>query len=115
MLVTPLLQGAYFVATGVWPIVHFPSFERVTGPKFDAWLVKTLAGVLTVTGGVLLYAARSRRPSDSVRVLGVATAGALAASDVIYVAERQIPPVYLLDAAAEAAFIAGWLFEPSKH
>ena len=30
-------QSAYFAATGVWPIVHMPSFLRVTGPKTDLW------------------------------------------------------------------------------
>jgi hypothetical protein len=29
------LQGAYFLVTGVWPLVHMPSFLAVTGPKTD--------------------------------------------------------------------------------
>jgi hypothetical protein len=32
-------QAAYYLATGLWPLVHLPSFEAVTGPKTDDWLV----------------------------------------------------------------------------
>jgi hypothetical protein len=39
-------QGAYFVATGVWPLVHIRWFEAVTGPKVDKWLVGTVAAGL---------------------------------------------------------------------
>jgi hypothetical protein len=27
------LQGTYFLATGIWPLVSRRTFERVTGPK----------------------------------------------------------------------------------
>lgn len=33
-------QGVYFGATGLWPILHLPSFLFVTGPKIDTWLVQ---------------------------------------------------------------------------
>jgi hypothetical protein len=42
-------QAAYYLATGLWPLVHLPSFEAVTGPKTDDWLVHMvglLAGVI---------------------------------------------------------------------
>ena len=47
-----IAQGAYFLGTGVWPLVLMPSFESVTGPKVDKWLVRTV-GVLRlgVRGG----------------------------------------------------------------
>ena len=35
-------QGAYYVASGLWPIFHRRSFEAVTGPKKDWWLVVTV-------------------------------------------------------------------------
>ena len=33
-------QGALYVVTGVWPLLHMASFEAVTGPKTDDWLVR---------------------------------------------------------------------------
>ena len=40
-----LAQGAYYLLTGVWPLVSIGTFQRLTGPKADRWLVKTV-GVL---------------------------------------------------------------------
>lgn len=34
------VHGGYFLLTGIWPLVHRRSFERVTGPKSDYWLVQ---------------------------------------------------------------------------
>ena len=39
-------QGLYLLATTAWPLVHYRSFEWVTGPKADRWLVQTVAGFL---------------------------------------------------------------------
>lgn len=36
-----IIHAAYFVLTGLWPILNIRSFLRVTGPKSDLWLVKT--------------------------------------------------------------------------
>jgi hypothetical protein len=33
-------QAGYYCLTGVWPLLHMASFEAVTGPKVDDWLVK---------------------------------------------------------------------------
>lgn len=103
-----LLQGGFYVATGLWPIVHLRSFEAVTGPKLEGWLVKTVGALITVIGGTLLFAGRRRSVGPEVRLLGVGSAAAFTAVDLVYTAKRRISPVYLLDAAAESALIAGW-------
>jgi len=51
-----IAQGAYFAATGVWPLVHMRSFEAITGPKADKRLVRTVGVLVTVIGGVLVAA-----------------------------------------------------------
>ena len=101
-----LTQGVYYVATGMWPLVNMRSFERVTGPKIDKWLVKTVGVLVTSIGGALLVAATRRRISPEARVLAAGTALGLAAIDVYYVAKRRIAPVYLLDAVTELALLA---------
>lgn len=105
-----LLQGSYFAATGIWPILHMRSFEAITGPKTDRWLVRTVGALVGVMGGVLISSARSGRMTTEIRILAAGSAAALAAVDLYYVARGRIPPVYLLDAAAEAALLAGWAF-----
>jgi len=101
-------QGAFYVATGVWPIVHLRSFEAVTGPKLEGWLVKTVGVLIAAIGGTLLSAGRRRRVVPEEAALAMGSAAALAAVDVFYVARRRISPVYLLDAVAETALVAAW-------
>ena len=101
-----LTQGVYYVATGMWPLVNMRSFERVTGPKVDKWLVKTVGVLVTTIGGALLVAATRRRISPEARVLAAGSAAGLAAIDAYYVAKRRIAPVYLLDAVTELALLA---------
>jgi hypothetical protein len=115
MRTAALVQGAFFAVTGLWPIAHYRSFERVTGPKVDDWLVKTTGGVLAAVGATLLASALrrpTRRPRRSnLRTLGMSTTAALALADLVYVARGRIPRVYLIDAAAEAVLFALWLRE----
>jgi hypothetical protein len=103
-----LLQGSFDVITGLWPIIHLRSFEAVTGPKLEGWLVKTVGAMITVIGGTLLSAGLRRRVTPEVRLLGVGSAAAFTLVDVIYTSRRRISHVYLLDAVAEVALIAGW-------
>jgi hypothetical protein len=103
-----LAQGLFFAATGAWPIANLRSFEAVTGPKPEGWLVKTVGALLAVTGGALALASR-QRISREWALLGAGTAAALAAVDVWYAGvRRRISPVYLLDAPVELAFVTGW-------
>jgi hypothetical protein len=100
-------QGAFYVATGVWPIVHLRSFEAVTGPKLEGWLVKTVGALIAVVGGTLLAAGLRRRVNPELALLATGSAASLAAVDLIYSPQR-ISPVYLLDAVAEGALLTGW-------
>ena len=47
-------QGVYYLVTGIWPLVHMGSFQRVTGPKVDGWLVQTAGVLITAIGATLL-------------------------------------------------------------
>lgn len=103
-----LVQGVFYLATGVWALVDLDSFMAVTGPKVDHWLVKTVGALVAVIGVVFLAAARSRRVTPEIALLGVGCALALAAIDVIYVSVGRISSIYLLDAVAEVALAAAW-------
>ena len=84
-----LAQGAYFAATGVWPLVHMRSFEAVTGPKVDKWLVRTVGVLVGIVGGVLVSAAARKRITGEVAALGAATAAGLGAIDAIYASKQR--------------------------
>jgi hypothetical protein len=101
-------QGATYLVTGLWPLVHMRSFEAVTGPKLEGWLVKTVGLLIGSIGAALLTSARSSAAARPVLVLGTTSAAVLAGVDVYYVAKRRIKPIYLLDAALELAFVVAW-------
>ena len=103
-----VIQGLFYVATGVWPLVHIDSFQDVTGPKTDLWLVYTVGLLVAVIGGVLFIAAVRRRVTAEVALLAVGAALALAGIDVVFVAREVIRPIYLADAAVEILLTAWW-------
>ena len=102
------LQAIIYIVTGVWPFVSMRSFEAVTGPKVDRWLVKTVGALVAVIGSALALASRRRQLAPEVVLIAAGSAAALATIDIAYVAKRRISPVYLLDAVAEIALVAGW-------
>jgi len=102
-----IAQGVYFAATGVWPLIDMRSFERVTGPKADKWLVRTVGVLVAVIGGTLIAAGR-REVSSELSGLAAGSAAGLACIDVRYASKRRISPIYLADAAVEAAFVSAW-------
>jgi uncharacterized membrane protein len=107
-LVLLSLQGLYFVVTGIWPLVSLGTFEAVTGPKTDDWLVQTVGALIAVLGATFLLAAVRRRCPPEVVFLAAGSALALAAVDVIFVSQRVIPPIYLADAGAEIVLVTVW-------
>lgn len=104
-----LVQGGYYFATGVLPIVSIRAFEAITGPKRERWLVKTFGGVIAVIGAVLVSAGLRRRVTPEVTALAVGSAVALGFADTLYAGKRRISPVYLLDTIAELALTGFWL------
>lgn len=103
-----LLQGFYFLLTGVWPLLSMRTFEAVTGEKHDKWLVKTVGVLVVVMGLVMLSGIRDGWASPAVYLLAVGGALGQGAIDVWYVLRRVIPPIYLADAVLETIFVAAW-------
>lgn len=100
-------QGGYYVATGIAPFVSRRAFAAVTGPKREWWLVESVGGLVTAIGLGFLTAAARDRVTPDLTLIAAGSAASLAAVDVVYVARGRIRPTYLLDAAAELAFLAG--------
>lgn len=106
-----LLQGFFYLITGLWPVFHIESFMDVTGPKMDIWLVKTVGVLITVIGTGLLMAAAIKQVNLPVMFIAGFAAIGLMFIDVIYVSINVIPPVYLLDALAELILFLLWGWE----
>lgn len=105
----PWFQGLYYFISGVWPLLSMTTFQIVTGPKVDIWLVKTVGSLLMVTGLVLIVVAIRRRISLEIVILAIGNAFVLTVTEVIYWFNGTISAIYLLDAVVEVLLIIGWL------
>ena len=100
-----LIQGIYYLLTGIWPLVSMRTFEMVTGPKTDDWLVQTV-GVLAATIGATLAVGSRRRPVNrETLVLSILSAISFCAVDVVFTLAGVISRIYLVDAALQVAAI----------
>jgi len=105
-----LVQGIYFFVFGIWPILSMSTFLKVTGPKTDLWLVKTVGLLLAVIGGVLIFAQVNAQINMPVIILAIGSALSLAVVEFVYVAKRVISPIYLGDAFLELILVGWWIF-----
>ena len=112
------IQGVYFFVLGLWPLLSIRTFQAVTGKKTDHlvtgdesdhWLVNTVGALVAAIGVVFLLAAWRRRATIDAAALGITSAVALAAVDIVYVVRGAILPVYLVDAAIEILVTVAWL------
>lgn len=104
-----LIQAMYDVVTGIWGLVDIRSFQKVTGPKTDRWLVKTVSVLVVVIGSVIGSAGARGKITPEIAALAVGLNGGLGAIDVVYTAKRRISPVYLLDFLGGTILSAGWV------
>lgn len=99
-------HAAYYVATGIWSILHRRSFERVTGRKHEYWLVRTV-GALAVAVGTALGAAATTGRRRQGSLLAVSSGLAFIASDLQ--AARSVSRIYLGDAVLHLILLPAWL------
>ena len=99
-------QGLYYGLTGSWPLVHMASFERITGPKHDDWLVQTVGALTIAIAATLLVGAARPRPARETIVLAGTSALAFGLVDVVFFAKGILSPLYLADAALQAILVA---------
>ena len=109
------VQGAYFAVTGIWPLVSYRTFEKVTGPKKDDWLVKTVGVLIGCIGATLLRSVLRDEQSSETEFLALSCALGLIGIDSYFVTTGRISRVYLLDAVVEVMFVAAWLDERNRQ
>jgi hypothetical protein len=104
-----LAQGIYVALTALWALVDIDSFMKVTGPKTDIWLVKTVAVLLVPIA--LCFLAGGALPAESqlVVLMGLTTSAGLAFIDFYYTGKGVIKWVYLIDGIIESLFFILWV------
>ncbi len=103
-----LIQGLYWLLTGLWGLIDIHSFMMVTGPKTDIWLVKTVSVLIIVISLSLLSGVKSKEQTKPVILLAISSCIGLAGIDLYYSLSNVISKVYLLDAVAEILFLIAW-------
>ena len=104
------LQAGYYIVTGIWPVLHMASFEAITGPKTDDWLVRMVGLLAAAIGLTLAVALKGGRWTPEVKTLAIMSALAFAAIDIRYALPGRISAIYLADAAVELVLVAVYLF-----
>ena len=101
------LQGCYYLIGGLWPFVHYRSFERVTGTKPDRFVTEAASALYVAIGTGILASGGSG--TQAARRLAVLTAVLTTAMDIRHC--PQIRAVYLTDALAEVVLSAATVTE----
>lgn len=94
-------QAAYYIVTGIWPLLSRRSFEAVTGPKTDWWLVQMVGLLAATIGTALAVGAREERPTPALRTLALLSALSFAGIDTVHALGGRISKIYLGDAVVE--------------
>ena len=70
-------QGGYYLIMGAWPLVSLETFEMVTGPKTDHWLVQTVGALVAFggTGGNAIVVTNAIAPTSMQSGLPVSATG----------------------------------------
>lgn len=104
-----LAHATYDLITGIWPVFGMETFQKVSGRKTDIWLVKTVTLLILVIGATIGSAGLRKRVTPEIAGVAIGSSAALTTIDVIYVSQRRISPVYLLDGLVNMILITGWV------
>jgi hypothetical protein len=110
-----IVQGVYTLLTALWAIVDIDSFMKVTGPKNDIWLVKTVAVVLLAVGLTFLAFTFQPKINLAAIVLALSSSLGLAIIDFYYVSEGIISRIYGVDGIIQIAFFIIWIYIAADH
>jgi hypothetical protein len=99
-------QAVYYLITGIWPLASLRTFEMVTGPKTDDWLVQTVGVLAAAIGAALLVGAWRSPPNRETLTLAVLGVMSFAAVDVVFVFNGTIDRIYLVDSVIQTTLLA---------
>lgn len=95
-------QGWYYLLGGLWPLLHFRSFQAVAGPKPDRFQTDVTSALFTAIGAALLAHPHGAWTPRSTTVLSAASALGTLYVDVRH--RRDIRGLFYAEAMLEAGF-----------
>jgi len=82
---------------------------KVTGPKTDVWLVKTVSVLIVSISLSLLFSVRNSGEKMPVILLAITSCIGLAGIDFYYALNNTISDVYLIDGAIQVITLIAWI------
>ena len=99
-----VMQGGYYLLTGLWPLIHFGSFADAVALVINPFQAQVFGAVIAVVGGSLIEAARRGPPAAATTALGITVAGAIALVGLLWLPRQAASSALWLDLAVEVAF-----------
>lgn len=104
-------HGLFLTLGGLWPLLHMQSFEAIAGNLHDEWLVRTVAAVLLLLGGLLLNDAFFRgHIARTLRIIAGGVALILGVVALIGGFTGHLAWVYVPVGLIHWGFTAGWIW-----
>lgn len=97
-------QGAYYMVTGAWPLIHFPSFAHFINLPVNPFQADAFAALVVVVGGTLLEAARREAVGALATLLGLAVAAAIALVEAVWLPRFGVLTPLWIDLGLQVAF-----------
>ena len=82
---------------------------KVTGPKTDVWLVKTVGLLLAGVSVCLVVYFFMKADQSVIGTLAAVCSICLAGIDFYYAGKKVISPVYLIDGIIQVIFFIAWI------
>jgi hypothetical protein len=105
----PLAQGIYYLLRGLWLLLGYGFQGAASGETVSAFLAHSTGLLVLIIGAALCLAAYRRQGSAEVLLIALGAAIGLTVLDLVYVFNRSISVLYILDAIIQAALVAAWV------
>ena len=99
------VQGAYYVATGLWPVVATHHYMRAAGQDSHPNAARIAGGAVAALGVAL---ALDLMPPRAARIAGIGAALLLASGAAYFAVRGRGVPVNATDGAIQLAFALSW-------
>jgi hypothetical protein len=105
-----IAQAIYYLILGLWPLVNFDTYQRLTGrgEEVDPWQLRLIGMLLAVVAAALLAGVHRGYLTPEMVILGAGSALVLLITHLVAVAQQRASSVYIIDAAAESVFLLWW-------
>ncbi len=102
-------HALYLLIGGAWPLLSLPTFEEVTGPKSDHFLVRTVALILVLVASIL-FAQRKSPVERSAVFMAMGVSFILGSVAWISAAGGWVWKIYFIDGGIHLLFACAWVY-----